>query len=56
MANSGTTTDHTTSNFTVSCSGASSSDRQAQPILITPLWNTAQNTKMNSNKGKHLFC
>jgi hypothetical protein len=56
MANSGITTDHPTCNFTVSSSGASSSDREAQLIPITPLWNTPKNTKMNSNRGKHLFC
>jgi len=50
MANSGTTTDHPKYNFTVSSSGASSSDREALPIPITPLWNTPKNTKMNSYK------
>jgi len=29
---------------------------EAQPIPVTPLWNTPKNTKMDSNKGKHLFC
>jgi len=35
--------------------GASSNDREAQPIPITPLWNTPKNTKWTVTKVSIYF-